>query len=93
MGKSRYVHPIAKLEDDVDFHRQAEVLEATGAFSVKELKLQRRLYKNRLSAKKSNAKRALNLSHLQEENIYLQVSYLCTLANNASFFSQFFFLL
>ena len=74
MGKGRYVHPIAQLEDDNDFAREAKVLEATGAFSLKELKIQRRLHKNRLAAQKSIAKRALNSARLQEENKFLQVS-------------------
>ena len=85
MGKGRYIHPVAQLENDDDFHRQAKVLEATGTFSVKELKVQRRLHKHRLSARKSNAKRALNRLHLKEENNFLQVSFLCTLTNKASF--------
>ena len=74
MGKGRYVHPIAQLEDDNDFAREAKILEATGAYSLKELKIQRRLHKNRLAAQKSIAKRAMQSARLQEENKFLQVS-------------------
>ena len=76
MGKRRSVHPIAQLEDDNDFAREAKLLEATGAFSLKELRTQRRLHKNRLAAQKTIAKRALKSAHLQEENRFLQVSHL-----------------
>ena len=76
MGKRRSVHPIAQLEDDNDFAREAKLLEATGAFSLKELRTQRRLHKNRLAAQKTIAKRALKSARLQEENRFLQVSHL-----------------
>ena len=76
MGKRRSVHPVAQLEDDNDFAREAKLLEATGAFSLKELRTQRRLHKNRLAARRTIAQRALKSACLQEENRFLQVSHL-----------------